>query len=129
MLTFRLWDFESQTRHADYSVVVVEPEWDEYRLHIGAYSGDAGDSFSFHNNQRFSAFDNDNDISSSNFAAIMSAGNWFAGWFRAGITNIYSTSPHLSMDWHGVVWNAWHGKSYSLKQVDMKIRPIDFVPT
>ena len=76
-LCIRLWSFQNETRYADYASFVVEPEWDKYRLHIGEYSGDAGDSFSYQNNQQFSTIDDDHDSDSAHCTQIYSGGNWF----------------------------------------------------
>ncbi|CAK8691660.1 unnamed protein product [Clavelina lepadiformis] len=65
-----LWDFTNDHRFAEYSMFSVEDESDLYRLHIGGYSGTAGDSMASgsnsHNNQRFSTYNVDNDNSKYN---------------------------------------------------------------
>ena len=125
-LRIRVWDFEGETRYADYSSFVVEPEWDKYRLHLGTYSGDAGDSLSFQNGMGFSTVDEDNDMNTSHCAMIESSGNWFKNCFRAGLTHVYSHTPKIPRAWKGVIWYHWTGEYYSLKQAEMKIRPSDF---
>ena len=126
-LRIRLWSFQNETRYADYVSFVVEPEWDKYRLHIGQYSGDAGDSFSYQNNQRFSTIDADNDSTGSRHCAqTYPAGYWFNSCYHAGLTNLYSHVPDLEKEWQGIVWKDWLGPRVGMKKVDMKIRPVDF---
>ena len=124
-LRIRLWSFENETRYADYASFVVEPEWDKYRLHIGEYTGDAGNSFSYQNNQPFSTIDHDNDPHSSHCAQVYSAGYWFKDCYNAGLNNLYSHVPNLEKAWGGIVWKDWLGSRVGMKKVDMKIRPVD----
>ena len=126
MLRVRLWNFENETRYADYNSFEVEPEWDKYRLHVGEYSGDAGDALSYSNNQKFSALDQDNDESSSHCGQAYSSGFWFKSCFEGGLTNLYSHIPNLENAWKGVVWKQWMGSTTAMKKVEMKIRPVDF---
>ena len=81
--------------YADYSKFIVGNVADEYRLNITGYSGDAGDAMSSHNGQRFSTYDNDNDDSVNNCAALNSGGFWFGHCYQACLT--YSTS--ISFQW------------------------------
>ena len=37
-----LADFENETRYAEYSSFTIAPEAENYRLDLGAYTGDAG---------------------------------------------------------------------------------------
>ena len=58
----------------------VEAEDQGYRLHIGGYSGTAGNSLSFHNGMKFSTPDRDNDkYSNSNCAQDYKGGWWYKG--------------------------------------------------
>ena len=49
----KLSDFEGNNVYAKYSTFMVGPESDGYRLTIGEYSGDAGDSLTRYNGQTF----------------------------------------------------------------------------
>ena len=53
--------------------------YDEYKLRVGTYSGNAGDALTVHNNMRFSTFDNDNDAWGSNCAASYKGAWWYKG--------------------------------------------------
>ena len=125
-LRIRLWDFDGETRYADYSSFVVEPEWDKYRLHLGTYSGDAGDALSFQNGMKFSTIDEDNDTYTTSCGVLTSSGNWFKDCFRAGLTHVYYHTSNTGQAWKGVIWYHWKGEYYSLKEAEMKLRPSDF---
>ena len=59
----------------------VEGEDQSYKLHIGGYTGDAGDSmttgFWTNNGMKFSTWDNDNDLWDYNCAKGYKGGWWF----------------------------------------------------
>ncbi|KAK3722857.1 hypothetical protein QZH41_020438, partial [Actinostola sp. cb2023] len=66
-------DFEGNTTYAEYDSFNVADEADNYRLTIGAYTGNAGDSLRRQNNSCFTTKDRDNDEHSNN-CAVMYAG-------------------------------------------------------
>ncbi|XP_059167018.1 fibrinogen-like protein A [Physella acuta] len=51
-----------QSYYAQYSSFSISNEADDYRLHVGGYTGDAGDSLANHDGMKFSAFDVDHDM-------------------------------------------------------------------
>ncbi|KAK0065190.1 BpFREP12.16, partial [Biomphalaria pfeifferi] len=57
-------EFNNTNYFAQYENFKILSETEKYKLKIGNYSGNAGDSLSVHNNVFFSTFDRDNDISS-----------------------------------------------------------------
>lgn len=54
-------DWQGRHVFAEYSSFHLEPETDWYRLRLGDYSGNAGDSLSWHNNRAFTTLDRDKD--------------------------------------------------------------------
>ena len=72
--------------YADYSSFIVGNVSDKYRLIITGYSGNAGDAMSAHNGLRFSTYDNDNDVTGNNCAALNSGGFWYSRCYKACIT-------------------------------------------
>ncbi|XP_077865300.1 ryncolin-1-like [Saccoglossus kowalevskii] len=123
-LRFDLEDFEGETRYAKYDNFAISDEFTKYRLTVGAYSGTAGDSVSEHAGLYFSTRDRDNDVATAGNCAVIYKGAWWYGachssnlngLYHGGQTDQYAT---------GVVWNPWRGYNYSLKHVEMKIRPI-----
>ncbi|XP_067944990.1 angiopoietin-related protein 2-like [Watersipora subatra] len=48
---------DGEFRTANYSTFYVDDASDDYRSHIAGYTGDAGDSFTLHNNRKFETYD------------------------------------------------------------------------
>ena len=60
-LRVALEDWQGRQVYAEYDSFSVEPESDWYRLRLGEYQGNAGDSLSWHNNKAFTTLDRDKD--------------------------------------------------------------------
>ena len=58
---FDMLTFDGKKRHAQYDMFSVRGPLSQYKLVIGEYSGDAGDSLRYHDGKRFSTKDRDND--------------------------------------------------------------------
>ena len=81
-----------------------------------------GDALSYHNNRQFSTKDRDNDKFIGINCAIDYHGAWWYGncyysnlngkYFKGGLQHRI-----------GIVWSHWKNNFYSLKRVNMKIRP------
>lgn len=56
-----LEDWGGRGARAHYDGFSLEPERDHYRLRLGQYHGDAGDSLSWHSDKPFSTVDRDRD--------------------------------------------------------------------
>lgn len=56
-----LEDWTGKKVYAEYSSFHVESEREGYRLRLGTYQGNAGDSFSSHNGKQFTTLDRDKD--------------------------------------------------------------------
>ena len=125
---FWLEDWDGNSRHAIYQNFWIEAEADHYRLHLGPYSGDAGDSFSYNNNQAFTTYDRDYDSWDKNCAeSVNCAGGW---WYNActycHLTGMYYEGGNSGYYDHGITWNGWKSSDpYSLKSAVMKIKPSD----
>jgi len=64
--------------YAEYSRFRVLSEADSYTLMVSGFSGNAShDAFGYHNGEKFSTIERDNDRSSSNCAARYGAGFWW----------------------------------------------------
>ena len=60
MIVFEDW---SDTKvYAEYSSFRLEPESEFYRLRLGTYQGNAGDSMMWHNGKQFTTLDRDKDM-------------------------------------------------------------------
>jgi len=64
--------------YVDYNTFRVQSEADNYKMYVSGYSGNAAESFRYHNHNvmMFSTYDRDNDRSSSNCAASRGGGFW-----------------------------------------------------
>merc|ERR1711970_929539 len=101
----------------------IENEDQKYRIFVDGYSGDAGNSFKYHNNMMFSTFDSDNDESSGECAAAReSVGWWYKSCDHVLLTGPYRYAGETFADWKGIIWNEYTGKDKSLKFAEMKVR-------
>lgn len=57
-----LEDWSEKKVYAEYSSFRLEPESDYYRLRLGTYQGNAGDSMMWHNGKQFTTLDRDKDM-------------------------------------------------------------------
>lgn len=125
-LHIRLEDWEDNIRIAEYQSFKVKNEASGYQLHIAHYSGNAGDSMSRNNYQRFTTKDADSDRFSGNCALNRKGGWWFSACGDSNLNGRYYNQPeYISETLDGIFWNSWHGNHYSLRRVTMMIRPND----
>lgn len=83
-----------------------------------------GDSLFYHNNQKFSTKDKDNDGSSKAMCAVIySAPWWHNACFDCSLNGLYLHGEHNQHG--GIVWAKFRGLQYSLKFSEMKFRPMD----
>ncbi|XP_005180727.1 fibrinogen C domain-containing protein 1 [Musca domestica] len=125
---FELWvvmeDFDDVRRYAKYDNFVVASEKENYKLQsLGQYEGTAGDSLTYHLGYSFTTKDRDNDVDQGNNCAQLYVGAWWYkschacnlnGEYLRGSTTLYG---------RGVIWNAFRALYYSLKFVELSIRP------
>ncbi|KAL7867472.1 hypothetical protein SRHO_G00088560 [Serrasalmus rhombeus] len=135
-----LWDFQGGSAFAQYQNFSVGDSRTNYKLQVGAYSGNAGDAIRGayagidQNGYGFSTSDRDNDGCSpcifgdiaTNDCSAKSGGGW---WFsRCGSANLHG-------DWHpkadnrfwasGLHWLTWRGPvPYSAKATRMMIKTV-----
>ncbi|XP_042910277.1 techylectin-like protein isoform X2 [Parasteatoda tepidariorum] len=125
-LRFDLFDFEGGRGFATYDNFYIEDESQAYRLHIGDYRGDVGDSFSAHNNCKFTTKDRHNDNNYfENCAQRYFGGWWYNSCHTVNILGLYLKGSHLSYA-DGVNWYLYKGFHYSLKRTEMKTRSVGF---
>ena len=90
------------------------------------FSGNSGDSLSWHRGMPFTTKDQDNDNQGEYNCAIKFKGAW---WYKnchgSNLNGFYHRGNHSSYA-DGVNWKKWKGHYYSLKKTEMKIRPVDF---
>ena len=124
MLRVDLGDFDGNTRYAKYSTFRVGDSVSKYTLTVSGYTGTAGDSLAYHNGNRFSTRDQDNDAHSTRHCAQkFNGGWWYRNCYSSNLNGLYYPSgPYPSSYDNGVVWNPWKGEDYSLKVTEMKVR-------
>ncbi|XP_011193326.2 fibrinogen C domain-containing protein 1-like [Zeugodacus cucurbitae] len=125
-LWIELKDFDNVTKYAKYDSFAIADEIQKYALSIlGEYSGTAGDAMlTIHDGAKFSTFDQDNSERGSNCAELYKGGWWYGkrACHKSNLNGLYLNGVTKSFA-DGVVWEPWHGYHYSLKYVQMAIRP------
>ena len=125
-LRIDLWDWEGNKTYAEYSEFYIENEEKGYQLHLNGYSGNAGDSLSYHDKMKFSTEDLDNDRHMRNCAAENKAGWWFDSCYLSDLNGVYHIgwySQTQSTFADGIVWYTLKdSERYSVRKVEMKLK-------
>ncbi|XP_067218013.1 angiopoietin-related protein 1b [Chanodichthys erythropterus] len=125
-LLVELEDWMGKKVYAAYSSFHLEPESQSYRLRLGTYQGNAGDSLTSHNGKQFTTLDHDNDAFSGNCAHFHKGGWWYNACGQTNLNGVwYSGGVYRSRFQDGIFWADYGGGFYSMKSVRMMIRPID----
>ncbi|XP_065360691.1 ficolin-2-like [Calliphora vicina] len=123
-LLIQLRDFNDTETYAKYDEFVVGNETEKYKLSkVGEYSGNAGDSFSFHQGYNFSTKDHDNDQHKSNCAVKEKGAWWYSKCFWSNLNGQYYGKDEAAKIKNGICWNGFKRCQHSLKFVQMMIRP------
>ncbi|XP_052092426.1 ficolin-2-like [Mytilus californianus] len=120
-LMILMTDYNNVTKYAEYLSFHVDNEENAYRLMLGKYTGNAGDSLMEHDGQKFSTYDRDNDVGSGSCAQGSKGAWWYSKCHQSNLNGLYLRGQN-SQYALGVVWKAWHGYYYSLKTTTMMIR-------
>ena len=116
-LRIELSDFVNNKRYAKFSSFSIGDSASKYKLTVGGYSGNAGDSLSYHSGMKFSAKDQDNDLHGSNCAVIYTGGWWYRSCHQSNLNGQYLRNSKSDK---GIRWYRW--KLDSLKFTEMKLR-------
>ena len=118
-----LGDFDGNKKYAQYNFFSVNNNLTNYRLDIGAYSGNAGEALrgvtcsstnGNHDGMAFSTYDRDHERSSGGSCAqSYSAGWWYNNCQCANLNGPYNGN------------NQWIGFTTSHKSIEMKLRTRD----
>ncbi|XP_015667740.1 angiopoietin-related protein 2 [Protobothrops mucrosquamatus] len=123
MLHILMEDWSGRQAYAEYNTFALEPKSDFYRLRLGKYQGNAGDSLSWHNGRQFSTLDQDHDAYSGNCAHYQKGGWWYNMCAHSNLNGIWYKGGHYRSRYQdGVYWAEFHGGAYSLRKVVMMIR-------
>uniref|UniRef100_UPI00398F5A4F angiopoietin-related protein 5-like n=1 Tax=Pristiophorus japonicus TaxID=55135 RepID=UPI00398F5A4F len=136
-LRVNLKDFENGSAYAEYSEFRIDNGKNNYRLHLGSYSGNAGDAFrgsgpptEDQNGHMFSTYDQDNDgctpcifddTAIESCSEMFSSGWWFSQCGMADLNGIWHPKDN-NVGWtSGIHWKTWKQLSYSLKFCELKV--------
>ncbi|XP_029933368.1 microfibril-associated glycoprotein 4-like [Myripristis murdjan] len=118
-------DFDGKKVSARYSSFSIAPESYGYKLQVSGFTdGGAGDSLAYHNGQKFSTMDKDQDASSVHCARRYLGAFWYNNCHHANPNGIYRRGADSTIFAVGVDWYRWRGHDYSLKSFSMKICPV-----
>ncbi|XP_072174453.1 ficolin-2-like [Diadema setosum] len=120
VLRVDLEDFEGNRKFAEYDYFRLGDESTGYKLLIGTYNGDAGDSLGYHGNKQFATRDRDSE---QECAASAQGAWWYDGCFESNLNGVYRSRPR-GADVTNILWSAWKGYTTALKKTQMKIRPV-----
>ncbi|KAL3868224.1 hypothetical protein ACJMK2_041055 [Sinanodonta woodiana] len=107
-----------RSAYASYSSFTVGNETDNYVLRLAGYSGDAGDSLTFHNGMMFTTKDKDNDKSSNNCAVSFLGAWWYKACHGSNLNGLYGSTSYGQ----GVMWNLLSGMYVSMTSTEMKLK-------
>jgi len=117
-LRVELETFDGEIVQAAYSNFRVEGS--DYRLTVGGFSGNAGDTLRIDNGMAFSARDNDQDRWSGNCSSTRGNGGW---WFNGcGLANLNGLNlPSGATGYEGILWYFYAKDNRSFKSSRMMI--------
>ncbi|XP_029572393.1 tenascin isoform X2 [Salmo trutta] len=113
---------KGEVAYAQYDKFSVSDPRSRYKVHVGGYSGTAGDSMTYHHGRPFSTYDHDNDIAVTNCALSYKGAFWYKNCHRVNLMGRYGDDSHSK----GVNWFHWKGHEHSIEFAEMKIRPSNF---
>ena len=122
-IRFDLEDFKGNKAYAVYSMFYIDGEDEKYKVHVGSYEGNAGDSFSYHNGMKFSTKDRDNDKDNiRNCARNYNGAWWYNNCYYSNLNGRYFHNPNRS-EYSAVVW-FYFKRHISLKKTEIKVKPM-----
>ncbi|KPP69598.1 hypothetical protein Z043_111638 [Scleropages formosus] len=117
-------DWSGRKVFAEYASFRLESEAEFYKLRVGRYHGNAGDSLTWHNGKQFTTLDRDHDVYTGNCAHYQKGGWWYNACAHSNLNGVWYRGGHYRSRYQdGVYWAEFRGGSYSLKRVVMMIRP------
>ncbi|KAF0296551.1 Techylectin-5B [Amphibalanus amphitrite] len=121
-----LKDWGNASATASYTPFSIGSEQQKYALKVGKYEGNAGDALTYYNTMAFTTKDRDNDKWSKNCAQHYQHAWWNKSCLHSTLTGPYKKGA-LKSSWAGVTWKQWKGDRYSLKHVELKMRPVNYM--
>ncbi|CAH2314488.1 tenascin-X isoform X5 [Pelobates cultripes] len=108
-----------EAAYAVYDDFIVESEDRHFRLRLGAYKGNAGDSLSYHNNMIFSTRDRDAQKRILPCSVSYHGAWWYRNCHFTNLNGLYNNNK----DHQGMNWYTWKGFEFSIPFTEMKMRP------
>ncbi|XP_058632486.1 microfibril-associated glycoprotein 4-like [Onychostoma macrolepis] len=126
MLRVDLEDFTGRKGFALYSFFFLDCETDGYKLHVSGFTdGGAGDSLAYHNDQKFSTFDKDQDVFEKNCARLHLGAFWYNNCHHANLNGMYIWGDDPTIFAIGNVWFTWSNNwNVGMKSITMKIKRV-----
>lgn len=137
-----LWDFEGGSAYASYHDFRISGEKAAYQLHVGKYSGTAGDAIRGANTGKdqngygFSTYDVDNDgcspcifgdIAVNSCSTKEDGGWWFSHCGSANLHGIWHPKGSNRGWASGLHWHTWRfPEPYSAKKTRMMVKTIKY---
>ena len=93
---------DSKAYYAIFRTFSVADESSSFKLTVGDYSGNAGDSLSYHTSGKFSTYDKDHDWHSSNCANVHKGAWWYKSCYHSNLNGLfptYDTKKSTYMSW------------------------------
>ena len=82
-------DIPGEIRYAEYSLFEITNEADGYRLKIGGYSGNAGNSLDYQNGMKFTTKDHDQDYYEGNCASFNTGAFWYRACHAVNLNGVF----------------------------------------
>ncbi|XP_025102353.1 uncharacterized protein LOC112568970 isoform X1 [Pomacea canaliculata] len=118
-----LGEVNGHRHYAEYTTFRVDGPETNYTLTVSGYSGNAGDSLAYHNNQSFTTYDRDNDKYSGNCAAVYHGAWWYSsGCHHSNLNGRYKADGAVGYD--GLNWRDAHSDWRSFTFSEMKVQPV-----
>nr|XP_022340181.1 ryncolin-1-like [Crassostrea virginica] len=112
--------FTGEKAYAKYSTFRVGSESQKYKLTVGGYKGNAGDSFAYSNGMKFSTKDQDHDSCSVSCAKVYHSGWWFNSCSYTHPNGMYRKTAVKSEK--SVNWYQFGNEYRALKKIRLMIR-------
>ncbi|VDI60366.1 Hypothetical predicted protein [Mytilus galloprovincialis] len=109
--------YDGSTAYAEYAIFSVGNSQSDYIINVSGYSGNAGDSFQYHNGMKFSTSDRDNDNAGWNCAIVQHSSWWNNGCISSNLNGRYG----IGNDTKGVLWRGFKNW-WSLKTSKMMMK-------
>lgn len=121
-LLITLEDWDGNSTEVLVNNFIIGTEAFKYRIIYASVLGAVAESLP-KKGTKFSTIDSDNDSWKNNCAARFKGAWWYSACHNANLNGLYLKGEHETFG-NGVNWYNWKGYHYSLKNTEMKIRPM-----